>query len=233
MSIRLKKANKHYQSGEVTVHALKNADLAIENGEIAVILGPSGSGKSTLMNIIGGIDKADSGQVEVEGNSLHSLQEKKLVEFRRKTTGFIFQSYNLIPVLTVKENVEAGAEISSRPLSVQDILRSVGMEDKADMLPHQLSGGEQQRTAIARAIVKNPQLLLCDEPTGALDEATGKKILALLQEINLTYKTTIIIITHNQGIAEMGHRVIRMKSGEVAEVKVNSSPLQAEQVEWV
>lgn len=233
MSISLRKVNKSYQSGEVAVHALKDADLEVNDGEIVVILGPSGSGKSTLMNIIGGIDTADSGEVEVEGSKLHGIRGKQLVEFRRKMTGFVFQSYNLIPGLTVEENIEVGSEISINPLPIREILEGVEMTDKRTKLPHQLSGGEQQRVAIARAISKNPKLLLCDEPTGALDEHTGKKILSLLQEINRNYKTTILIITHNQGIAEMGHKIVKMKSGKIAEIKLNSAPITAEQVEWV
>lgn len=233
MGIQLRSVQKTYKSGEVSINALKDITLNIPEGEIVVILGPSGSGKSTLLNVIGGIDKADSGSVHTCHLELETLKDTQLTEYRRNHVGFIFQSYNLIPTLSVYENVEIGSQISKKPLSIDEVLQKVEMQDRKEKFPHQLSGGEQQRVAIARALVKNPTLLLCDEPTGALDEVTGKKILTLLQDINRKYGTTILLITHNVGISEMAHRVIKMKSGEVVDVSQNAMPLSAEQVNWV
>ncbi|KUP06127.1 ABC transporter ATP-binding protein [Bacillus coahuilensis p1.1.43] len=233
MSILLHAVNKTYQSGDVEVRALKDVEMLIKDKTISVILGPSGSGKSTLVNVIGGIDRADSGSVEVFGEDISGLNEKHLTKYRRDKIGFIFQSYNLISTLTVRENVEVGKEISKEPLNIDEVLEKVGMLDKKNKYPHQLSGGEQQRVAIARALVKNPKLLLCDEPTGALDEETGKKILTLLQDINKKYDTTVMIITHNPGLAAMAHVVLKMKSGEVLTVEENEHPIAAEQVKWV
>ncbi len=233
MGVELERVSKVYQAGEVEVQALKNVSLQFPDGEITVILGPSGSGKSTLLNIIGGIDRATTGSVTINGTNITVLKDRELTDFRRRNAAFIFQSYNLLPSLTVRENVEVGSEISENPLSIEEVLERVGMLSKADKFPHQLSGGEQQRVAIARALVKNPNLLFCDEPTGALDEETGKRILTLLQEINEKYKTSIFIITHNPGISEMAHRVIKMKSGEVVEEYRNHKPIRAESVRWV
>lgn len=233
MSFIFENVKKIYRTGEVEVPALNDVSIACEKGEIIVILGPSGSGKSTFLNVAGGIDRADGGQVTVQGENLHEMNDKQLTYFRRKHAGFIFQSYNLISELTVRENVETGAEISTDPFPAEDILKKVEMLEHQHKFPHQLSGGEQQRTAIARAIVKNPSILFCDEPTGALDEDTGKKILSLIQEINRMYGTTILMITHNPGIAEMAHTVMKMKSGKIIETVKNESPIPAEQVKWV
>ncbi|WP_433743009.1 ABC transporter ATP-binding protein [Falsibacillus pallidus] len=223
---------KTYKSGEIEVAALKNVSFDLPEKSISVILGPSGSGKSTLLNVIGGIDRPDHGKIKVMDREVSSYKEKALTEYRRELIGFIFQSYNLISTLTVGENVEVGSEISRNPLNVDEVLDRVGMLDKKHKFPHQLSGGEQQRTAIARALVKNPKVLLCDEPTGALDEETGKKILELLQEINKMYGTTVLIITHNQGFAEMADWVVKMKSGELDTIIHNEAPVPAEQVKW-
>lgn len=233
MSIVLSNVNKIYQSGEVNVHALKEASIEIPNKKIVAILGPSGSGKSTLLNVIGGIDRHDSGAIQVDDHQLDKMKDKDLTEYRRHSLGFIFQQYNLIPTLTVEENVEVGRQLSQNPLDMKEILEKVGMWDKKNKFPHQLSGGEQQRVAIARALIKNPRVLLCDEPTGALDEETGKKILKLLQFVNETYGTTVCIITHNNGIGEMAHKVIRMKSGEITEHFYNEAPVDPEKVNWV
>ncbi|MFC0522821.1 ABC transporter ATP-binding protein [Pontibacillus salicampi] len=233
MGIELTNVNKVYKSGEVEVHALRNASLHIPDNKIVAILGPSGSGKSTLLNVIGGIDRHDSGTISVGDYMLDEMKDKQVTEYRRHALGFIFQQYNLIPTLTVSENVEVGSQLSKNPLDQKDILEKVGMWDKKDKFPFQLSGGEQQRVAIARALVKNPAYLLCDEPTGALDEETGKKILTLLKYVNETYGTTVCIITHNNGIGEMAHTVIRMKSGEIMDNYFNEQPLAPEKVSWV
>ncbi|GGD21750.1 ABC transporter ATP-binding protein [Pontibacillus salipaludis] len=233
MSIVLWNVNRIYQSGEVNVHALKNASIEIPDKQIVAILGPSGSGKSTLLNVIGGIDRHDEGEITVHDHDLTKMKDKELTEYRRNTLGFIFQQYNLMPTLTVEENVEVGKELSQNPLNMKDTLEKVGMWDKKDKFPYQLSGGEQQRVAIARALIKNPRVLLCDEPTGALDEETGKKILSLLKYVNETYGTTVCIITHNNGIGEMAHKVVRMKSGEIIEHYYNEEPVDPEKVKWV
>lgn len=232
MTIFANQVNKKYQSGEVTVHALKDASLKIPEKKIVTILGPSGSGKSTLLNVIGGIDRYDSGSIKVGETVLEQLKDRQLTDYRRKFVGFIFQQYNLIPTLTVEENVEVGRELSQHPLDMKDILQKVDMWDKKDKFPYQLSGGEQQRVAIARALIKNPQILLCDEPTGALDEATGKNILKLLKFVNEQYGTTVLIITHNQGIGAMANTVVRMKSGEIVEAYENEEIVDPEKVTW-
>ncbi|RLQ91130.1 ABC transporter ATP-binding protein [Falsibacillus albus] len=231
--ISLDNVCKTYKSGEIEVRALKNVSFDLPDKSISVILGPSGSGKSTLLNVIGGIDRLSQGSISVLGRDISRCKEKELTGYRRELIGFIFQSYNLISTLNVRENVEVGAEISENPLDIDDVLEKVGMLDKKHKYPHQLSGGEQQRVAIARALVKNPKVLLCDEPTGALDEETGKKILHLLQDINKKYETTILIITHNQGFADMADWVVKMKSGELAAIDHNESPVSAEKVKWV
>ncbi|MET3696242.1 putative ABC transport system ATP-binding protein [Bacillus oleivorans] len=233
MGVQLKKVTKTYQSGELKVKALKDVEVEIPDAKMVVLLGPSGSGKSTLLNIIGGIDQPDEGMVSVNGWDIAKATDKKLTQFRREEVGFIFQAYNLIPSLTVYENVEVGAQISKNPLSIEEVLEGVGMLDKKDKFPHQLSGGEQQRTAIARAIIKNPSILLCDEPTGALDETTGKMVLELLQKVQEQYGTTILIITHNPGISEIAHIILKMKSGEIVSQTENNEPIPAKQVNWV
>ncbi len=232
MFIKVDNLRKSYQTGEVKTEVLKGIGMDLEQGEIGVILGPSGSGKSTLLNIIGGIDRADSGKVVVAGQDVTGLSDKKLTDYRRDHLGFIFQFYNLIPHLTVAENVEVVANISKSPLKIDAVLQAVGMADKKDRFPKELSGGEQQRVSIARAVVKNPELLLCDEPTGALDFLTSREILKLLQQINRDFGTTILMITHNTAISTMAHRVFKLRSGEVVERKINASIAPAERIEW-
>jgi len=222
---------KSYNTGIIT-NVLKGVGLEMERGQIGVILGPSGSGKSTLMNIIGGVDRADGGAVEVDGERITDLNDNQLVEYRRESVGFVFQFYNLVPNLTVAENIEVVSNISKSPLKTDEVLSAVGLSDKKNRFPRELSGGEQQRVSIARAIVKNPKLLLCDEPTGALDFQTSRSILKLLQKVNKKYGTTILMITHNSAIAGMAHAVFRLRSGEVAEVTHNSELIPAERIEW-
>lgn len=231
MFLSVSKLIKNYHA-EVVTQVLKGVDLEMEKGQIGVILGPSGSGKSTLMNVIGGVDRADGGKVLVEGQSITACSDPQLVEYRRSSVGFVFQFYNLVPNLTVAENIEVVSNISQKPMSTEEVLAAVGLSDKKNRFPRELSGGEQQRVAIARAIVKNPKLLLCDEPTGALDFQTARSILKLLQEINQKYGTTILMITHNSGIAGMAHVVYRLRSGEVTDVQHNAELIPAERIEW-
>lgn len=229
---RLEKVAKQYKMGEVTVDALKDASFEIELGELVVVLGPSGSGKSTLLNIIGGMDTATSGKVVFQDTDISGYTDKQLTAFRKDKIGFVFQFYNLMPNLTARENVELAAEISEDPLDIQSVLEKVGLGERGDHFPAQMSGGEQQRVAIARAVAKNPEVLLCDEPTGALDFSTGIKVLSLLRDINRSTGKTVIIITHNQPIADMASRVIKMRSGEVIENYINRVPLEPEKIVW-
>jgi putative ABC transport system ATP-binding protein len=232
MFIDVTNLKKSYTTGLVKTEVLKGIGMKLDMGEIGVILGPSGSGKSTLMNIIGGIDRSDSGQVSIDGIEISNLKDDKLTDYRRKDIGFVFQFYNLVPNLTVGENVEVVSNISKSPLNTDEVLAAVGMKDKKNRFPRELSGGEQQRVSIARAIVKNPKLLLCDEPTGALDFQTSRSILQLLQQVNKKYGTTILMITHNSAIAAMANRVFKLRSGEIVEVLVNQSTIPAERIEW-
>jgi len=231
MFLSVSNLTKSYCTGTIT-HVLKGVDLKMERGQIGVILGPSGSGKSTLMNIIGGVDRADGGTVEVGGERITDLNDNQLVEYRRESVGFVFQFYSLVSNLTVAENIEVVSNISKNPLKTDEVLSAVGLSDKKNRFPRELSGGEQQHVSIARAIVKNPKLLLCDEPTGALDFQTSRSILKLLQEVNKKYGTTILMITHNSAIAGMAHAVFRLRSGEVAESAHNSEIIPAERIEW-
>ena len=231
-SYHLQDVSRIYQMGEVEVPALRGASLQIAPGELAVVLGPSGSGKSTLLNIMGGMDKATSGRIWVAGEEISDYSEKKLTSFRRAHIGFVFQFYNLMPNLTVRENVELATEISDDPLPVEDVLIQVGLGERLDHFPSQLSGGEQQRVAIARAVAKNPTVLLCDEPTGALDYTTGKAVLQLLCDVNKHTGKTVVIITHNQPIAEIAQQVFRLRSGEIIESRYNDRPLTPAQIEW-
>ncbi|HHW67626.1 ABC transporter ATP-binding protein [Defluviitalea raffinosedens] len=234
MDILLKAKNlrKQYQMGEVTVDALKDASFEIYEGEFIVVLGPSGSGKSTMLNLIGGMDTITSGELYYRDQSLHGASEKELTFYRRNTVGFVFQFYNLMPNLTAYENVKLSVEIAKNPLKVEDVLREVGLEDRADHFPSQMSGGQQQRVSLARAIAKNPEILLCDEPTGALDLATGLQVLKLLRKFNKEYKKTVIIITHNGEIAKMADRVFYIKDGKLSRIEKNEKPLPPEEVAW-
>jgi putative ABC transport system ATP-binding protein len=231
MFISVSNLTKSYNTGIVT-HVLKGVSLEMERGHIGVILGPSGSGKSTLMNIIGGVDRADGGTVEVGSECITDLNDNQLVEYRRESVGFVFQFYNLVSNLTVAENIEVVSNISKTPLRTDEALSAVGLSDKKNRFPRELSGGEQQRVSVARAIVKNPKLLLCDEPTGALDLEASQGVLLLLQKVNAQFGTTILMITHNSAIADMAHAVFRLRSGEVAEVAHNSELIPAERIEW-
>ncbi|MCM8710231.1 ABC transporter ATP-binding protein [Clostridium sp. SYSU_GA19001] len=232
MFLKVENLKKSYKTGEVTTTVLKGVGMELNKGEIGVILGPSGSGKSTLLNIIGGVDRSDSGDVFVDNIEVTKLNDNKLTDYRREKIGFIFQFYNLIPNLTVGENIEVVSNISDSPLDTEEVLKAVGMLDKKHRFPRELSGGEQQRVSIARAIVKNPKLLLCDEPTGALDFAASREILKLLEKINKEYGTTILMITHNNAISAMANRVYKVRSGEIVECIVNNIIMPAERIEW-
>ncbi|MCX8036593.1 MAG: ABC transporter ATP-binding protein [Candidatus Sumerlaeia bacterium] len=229
---RVEKLRKDYVMGEVTVSALRGVDLEIFRGEFLTIIGPSGSGKSTLLNIIGGLDTPTAGNVWFGDEDLSQYSPARLTLYRRRHIGFVFQFYNLIPNLTARENVEMATEISDRPMDPLRALELVGLRDRSDHFPSQLSGGEQQRVAIARAVAKQPEILLCDEPTGALDYSTGKVVLALLRDINRKTGTTVVIITHNAAVGGMADRMVRFKDGHVAEVRVNPRPLEAHEIEW-
>jgi len=232
MFISTDKLSKSYKTGNVKTVALKSASLSLDKGEIGVILGPSGSGKSTMMNILGGIDRADSGIAIVGGVNISKMDDDQLTEYRRDKIGFIFQSYNLIPHLTVFENIEVIENISKSPLDIGEVLSAVGLTNKKASFPRELSGGEQQRVAIARAIVKNPELLLCDELTGALDFESAVEVLSLVQDINKKFGTTILIITHNNAISSMANRVYKFRSGEVVDSAINDNPVSARRIEW-
>jgi len=224
--------SKNYQMGEVTVKALDNVNLEIFDEEFIVILGPSGSGKSTLLNILGGMDSPSEGRVFVKDEEITDYNDRKLTVYRRDKVGFVFQFYNLMSNLTAIENVELATEICKDALNIDEIMEEVGLGERKDHFPSQMSGGEQQRVAIARAVAKNPLILLCDEPTGALDFKTGIMILSLLHKINRTLKKTVIIITHNMAIGDMADRVIKMRSGKIIEIKENSDPISPERIEW-
>lgn len=232
MSIKISNLSKKFKAGKQDFWALRNVNLEIKNGEIVTILGPSGSGKSTLLNILGGIDRADEGEYIMGDLDVTNLNDMSLTEYRRAKVGFIFQFYNLIPNLTVLENVEVGTNISKNPLDIGKVLKSVGMYENKDKFPSELSGGEQQRVSIARAIAKNPEILLCDEPTGALDYNTSKEILKLIEKIHSEYNTTILIVTHNNSIGQMSDKVVKLKSGEIREIAVNESKISAERIDW-
>ena len=230
--IEFKNIVKEYKMGEVTIKALDNTNFEIEKGELVVIVGPSGAGKTTALNILGGMDTATSGQVFVDGKEISKLNNKQLTSYRRNDIGFVFQFYNLVQNLTAKENVELATQLCSDALDVNEILDKVGLESRKDNFPAQLSGGEQQRVAIARAIAKNPKLLLCDEPTGALDYKTGKSILKLLQDMSRKEKMTVVIITHNGAIAPMADKVIHFKNGTAEKIEKNKNIVSIDNIEW-
>lgn len=232
MFLEIRGIKKSFGTGDSHVNVLKGLDLDIEKGEFCVLLGPSGSGKSTLLNIIGGIDAADEGSITIEGERLEDMTEKKLSMYRRKHLGYIFQMYNLIPNLTVRENIEVGAYLSDHPLDVDELLHTLGLYEHQKKLPNQLSGGQQQRTAIGRAIVKNPDILLCDEPTGALDYHTSKEILKLVETVNQRYGNTIIMVTHNDAIKDMADRVVKLRDGMIRKNYRNEVKIPAINLEW-
>lgn len=230
--LEIKNIKKHFGEGESRVEVLKGIDIEIEKGKFCVLLGPSGSGKSTLLNIIGGIDAADEGYISINGEKTADMNEKALTLYRRKHLGYIFQMYNLIPNLNIKENIEVGAYLSDNPLDVDDLLKTLGLYEHRHKLPNQLSGGQQQRTAIGRAIVKNPDILLCDEPTGALDYNTSKEILKLIEDVNKKYGNTIIMVTHNDAIKQMADRVVKLRDGMIRKNYLNETKLTAAELDW-
>lgn len=230
--LEIKNIKKHFGEGESRVEVLKGIDIEIEKGEFCVLHGPSGSGKSTLLNIIGGIDAADEGYISINGEKTADMNEKALTLYRRKHLGYIFQMYNLIPNLNIKENIEVGAYLSDNPLDVDDLLKTLGLYEHRHKLPNQLSGGQQQRTAIGRAIVKNPDILLCDEPTGALDYNTSKEILQLIEDVNKKFGNTIIMVTHNDAIKQMADRVVKLRDGMIRKNYLNETKLTAAELDW-
>lgn len=232
MFLTVKDLKKSYGSGSTKVEVLKGINFEVQKGEICVLLGPSGSGKSTLLNIIGGIDDADSGYVSINDEKTKDMKESELTKYRRKHLGYVFQMYNLIPNLNVKENIEVGAYLSDSPLDIDELLNTLGLSEHKYKLPNQLSGGQQQRTAIGRAIVKNPDILLCDEPTGALDYHTSKERLKLIEDVNKKYGNTVIMVTHNDAIQNMADRVIKLRDGEIMDNIVNKNKIQAASLEW-
>ena len=232
MFLTVKDLKKSFGSASNKVEVLKGINFEVNKGEICVLLGPSGSGKSTLLNIIGGIDDADSGYVSINNEKTKDMKEKELTRYRRKHLGYVFQMYNLIPNLNVKENIEVGAYLSDSPLDINELLNTLGLYEHRHKLPNQLSGGQQQRTAIGRAIVKNPDILLCDEPTGALDYHTSKEILKLIEDVNKKYCNTVIMVTHNDAIQNMADRVIKLRDGQIRDNIVNNNKISAADLEW-
>ena len=232
MFLEIKDLKKSFGTDSNKTEVLKGINFEVNKGEFCVLLGPSGSGKSTLLNIIGGIDGADSGYISIDGEKIKDMDEKTLTKYRRKHLGYIFQMYNLIPNLNVKENIEVGAYLSDSPLDINELLNTLGLYEHRHKLPNQLSGGQQQRTAIGRAIVKNPDILLCDEPTGALDYHTSKEILKLIEDVNKKYGNTVIMVTHNDAIQNMADRVIKLRDGQIRDNIVNNSKVSAADLEW-
>ena len=232
MFLEINDLKKSFGQGDSRVQVLRGLDLSVEKGEICVLLGPSGSGKSTLLNIIGGIDAPDSGYVSINGEKMVDMTEKRLTRYRREHLGYVFQMYNLIPNLNIKENIEVGAYLSDHPLDIDDLLHTLGLYEHRHKLPNQLSGGQQQRTSIGRALVKNPDILLCDEPTGALDYTTSKEILKLIGDVNSKYGNTVIMVTHNDAIKEMADTVVKLRDGRIRKAYRNENKISAEELEW-
>ena len=232
MFLEIQDLKKSFGQGEAKTEVLKGINFSVEKGEICVLLGPSGSGKSTLLNIIGGIDSADSGYISINGEKTADMNEKALTNFRRRHLGYVFQMYNLIPNLNVKENIEVGAYLSDKSLDIDELLKTLGLYEHRHKLPNQLSGGQQQRTAIGRAIVKNPDILLCDEPTGALDYNTSKEILKLIEDVNQKYGNTVIMVTHNDAIKNMADRVIKLRDGQIRKDYTNEVKIPAQELDW-
>ena len=232
MFLEIQDLKKSFGQGEAKTEVLKGINFSVEKGEICVLLGPSGSGKSTLLNIIGGIDSADSGYISINGEKTADMNEKALTNYRRRHLGYVFQMYNLIPNLNVKENIEVGAYLSDKSLDIDELLKTLGLYEHRHKLPNQLSGGQQQRTAIGRAIVKNPDILLCDEPTGALDYNTSKEILMLIEDVNQKYGNTVIMVTHNDAIKNMADRVIKLRDGQIRKDYTNEVKIPAQELDW-
>ena len=232
MYLDIKELRKSFGQGESRTEVLRGISFGVEKGKICVLLGPSGSGKSTLLNIIGGIETPDSGFVSINGEPIKNMKEKELSLYRRTHLGYVFQSYNLISNLTVKENIETGAYLSEKPLDVDEILHTLDLWDHKDKVPNQLSGGQQQRTAIGRAVVKNPDILLCDEPTGALDYKTSKEILNLIEDVNEKFGSSVIIVTHNDAIKNMADQVVRLRDGQIRSNELNKTKIKAQELEW-
>lgn len=232
MFLEIQDLKKSFGQGEAKTEVLKGINFSVEKGEICVLLGPSGSGKSTLLNIIGGIDSADSGYISINGEKTADMNEKALTNYRRRHLGYVFQMYNLIPNLNVKENIEVGAYLSDKSLDIDELLKTLGLYEHRHKLPNQLSGGQQQRTAIGRAIVKNPDILLCDEPTGALDYNTSKEILKLIEDVNQKYGNTVIMVTHNDAIKNMADRVIKLRDGQIRKDYTNEVKIPAQEIDW-
>lgn len=232
MFLEISDLKKSFGEGDSKVQVLKGIDLSVDKGEICVLLGPSGSGKSTLLNIIGGIDSPDSGYVSIDGEKMVDMTEKRLTRYRREHLGYVFQMYNLIPNLNIKENIEVGAYLSDNPLNIDDLLHTLGLYEHRHKLPNQLSGGQQQRTSIGRALVKNPDILLCDEPTGALDYSTSKEILKLIGDVNQRYGNTVIMVTHNDAIKDMADRVVKLRDGMIRKNYQNENKIPAMNLDW-
>lgn len=232
MFLEIKNLKKSFGTQANRTEVLKGIDFSVEKGEICVLLGPSGSGKSTLLNIIGGIDDADEGYISINGERTADMNEKSLTRYRRRHLGYVFQMYNLIPNLNVKENIEVGAYLSDRALDIDELMKTLGLYEHRNKLPNQLSGGQQQRTAIGRAIIKNPDILLCDEPTGALDYQTSKEILRLIEEVNHRYGNTVIMVTHNDAIKNMADRVVKLRDGQIRKNYVNEEKIAACDLDW-
>lgn len=232
MYLEMKNIKKSFGTGEGRTQVLKGISCGVEKGDICVLLGPSGSGKSTLLNIIGGIETLDSGTLTIDGHVVENMSEKELSMYRRKHLGYVFQSYNLIPNLTVKENIEVGAYLSDSPLPLDELLHTLGLWEHKDKIPNQLSGGQQQRCSIGRAIIKNPDIFLCDEPTGALDYKTSKEILKLIEDVNSKFGNTVIIVTHNDAIKNMADQVIKLRDGQIRHNEKNTNKISAMELDW-